>query len=303
MDVLSDVLKKVKLTSAIYFKSDFFAPWGMEIPKGAFAQFHMVIKGACVLKFKNTSYQLARGDIVAFPLGADHWLADLETSTRRPGQEVVKSIQNGKSVFKGGETSTTLVCGHFEFDKNIDHPFIDELPEIIRVTDSEKKEFIWLENISNLILQEMSKRSSGSDLIVTKLGEVLFMHLLRAYIAQKSQEKGFLVALQDKRMRKVLKAIHSAPENDWKLVSLAQVAGMSRTSFSNHFKSLMGDTPFGYITQWRMLLAKELLKESTKSVAQIAEEVGYQSESAFNRVFKKRVSQTPLKFRQRILAS
>ncbi len=303
MDVLSDILKKLKLSSAVYFRSDFSAPWGMEIPKGTFAQFHMVIKGRCILKFKNTTYKLSQGDIIAFPLGAEHWLADLETSARKPGQEIVKSILNGKSVFNGDDITTTLVCGHFEFDKNIDHPFIDALPEIIRVTDSEKKEFIWLENISNLILQEMAKGSDASDLIVTKLGEVLFMHLLRAYIAQKSQEKGFLITLQDKRMRKVLKAIHTTPEKDWTLVSLAQVAGMSRTSFSNHFKSLMGDTPFGYITQWRVLLAKELLKESTKSVAQIAEDVGYQSEAAFNRVFKKRVSQTPLKFRKRNLAS
>ena len=303
MDVLSDILKKVKLSSAIYFKSDFSSPWGMDIPKGPFAQFHIVTRGQCVLKTKDRTIQLFAGDIVVFPLGTSHWLADNESSERKNGQEVVHSIINGKSLFEGDYISTTLICGHFEFDKSMDHPFVKELPEIIHITDSEKKELLWLESITNLVIQEAGNEKSGSNVIVNKLGEVLFIYTLRAFIQRKITEKGFLAAIQDERISKVLKAIHNSPEKDWQLYSLAQIAGMSRTGFSNQFKALVGETPLNYITQWRILQAKELLQESNKSVGEIAEEVGYMSEAAFNRVFKKRVTQTPLKYRQALLAS
>lgn len=300
MDVLSDILKKVKLSSAVYFKSDFSSPWGMDIPRGPYAQFHIVTRGNCLLKTKKQSIQLFAGDVVVFPLGTSHWLADVESSDRENGQDVIEAILNGKSLFAGDNISTTLVCGHFKFDKNMDHPFINELPEIIHISDAEKKEFTWLESITNLIIQEAGKEDSGSNVIINKLGEVLFVHTLRAYIRKNQSGKGFLAAMQDERISKVLKSIHDFPERDWQLISMAQMAGMSRTSFSNQFKTLTGETPLNYLTQWRMLHAKQLLGETSKSVGEISEEVGYKSEAAFNRVFKKRIGNTPLKFRQNI---
>lgn len=297
MDVLSDILKKVKLSSAVYFKSDFSSPWGMDIPKGPFAQFHIVTRGRCLLKTKQDTIQLFAGDIVVFPMGTSHWLADTESSERKNGVEVVQSILNGESLFEGHDISTTLVCGHFEFDKSIDHPFIHELPEVIVITDSEKKELSWLESITNLVIHEAGSEKAGSSAIVNKLGEVLFVHTLRAYIENRKSDKGFLAAMQDDRMSKVLNAIHNAPQKEWQLSSMAQLAGMSRTAFSNQFKKLVGDTPLNYITQWRVLQAQQLLKESNKTVGEVARDVGYQSEAAFNRVFKKRVEQTPLKYK------
>jgi AraC-like DNA-binding protein len=303
MDILSDVLSKVKLTSVVYFKSDFSEPWGMDIPKGPFGQFHIVTKGQCILRTQDKSIQLFTGDIVVFPLGASHWLANNENSKLYNGQEVVQSILSGKSLFEGDKLSTTLVCGHFEFDKNIDHPFIKELPSIIHINDTDLKQFSWLKSITDLIIQEAGKELSGSNIIVNKLGEVLFIHLLRVYIEKNKSTKGFVAAIQDDRISKVLKEIHSSPQNNWQLNSLARIAGMSRTSFINRFKVLIGDTPFTYLTQWRLLQARELLIESDFSIGEIAERVGYQSEAAFNRVFKEKVNQTPLKFRQNILVS
>jgi len=303
MDVLSDILSKVKLTSVVYFKSDFSEPWGMNIPKGPFSQFHIVTKGQCVLRTKDKSIQLFTGDIVVFPLGASHWLANNENSERRNGQEVVESIFSGKSLFDGDKLSATLVCGHFEFDKNIDHPFIKELPSIIHINDTDLNQFSWLKSVTELVIQEAGKELSGSDIIVNKLGEVLFIHLLRAYIEKNKSTKGFVAAIQDDRISKVLKEIHSSPQNNWQLNSLARVAGMSRTSFTNRFKVLVGATPHNYLTQWRLLQARELLIESDYSIREIAEKVGYQSEAAFNRVFKEKVNQTPLKFRRNILVS
>jgi AraC family transcriptional activator of mtrCDE len=298
LDILSDILGKVKLSSVVYFKSDFSDPWGMDIPKGPFAQFHIVVKGQCVLRTKDKAIQLFTGDIVVFPFGASHWLANDERSKRYQGQEVVQSLMSGNSLFEGDHLSTTLVCGHFEFDRRLDHPFIKELPSIMHIQDTDLKQFSWLKSIADLVIEEAGKEQSGSGLIVNKLGEILFVHALRAFIEKNKSEKGFIAAIRDERISKVLKEIHASVQKDWNLEQLAQIAAMSRTSFANRFKSLTGQTPFNYITQWRVLRAKELLEESSLSVGEIADQVGYRSEAAFNRVFKKRVLQTPLKFRQ-----
>ncbi len=303
MDVLSSILDRVKLKSAVYFKSDFPSPWGMDIPKGPFAQFHMVTKGRCVLSTKSGQIVLFEGDIVIFPLGNDHWLADDISSHRKNGQDVVKAIWNGKSLFEGPSVTTTLVCGHFEFDRTIDHQFIRELPEIIHITGSERKEISWLENVANLVVQETEGNCSGSHIITGKLGEILFVHALRAHVEKNASGKGFLAALQDKRIGRALQGIHDHPERNWQVATLAQLSGMSRTGFSNRFKNLVGATPLSYVTDWRIIRAKELLEQSKASVGEIAESVGYRSEAAFNRVFKKKVHQTPLKFRQNKLAS
>ena len=303
MDTLSDVLSKIKLSSVIYFKSDFSKPWGMEIPKGPFAQFHIVTAGECVLKTKNKLVHLYTGDIVIFPFGKSHWLANDEKSKRYNGREVVESIIAGTSVFEGDNLSTTLVCGHFKFDRSIDHPFIKELPSIICISNDDQRQFSWLKNIASLVIEEAEKEQSGSSIIVNKLGEVLFVHALRAYIKKNKSDKGFIAAMQDERISRALKEIHNSPHKRWKIEQLAQLAAMSRTSFANKFKELIGETPFNYITKWRLLRAKELLEESNLTVGEIAEQVGYQSEAAFNRVFKKRVLLTPLKFRQKTLIS
>ena len=301
MDVLSDILSKIKLSSVVYFKANFSMPWGMDVPKGPFAQFHIITNGHCILQTEHKSIQLSVGDIVVFPLGSSHWLADNENSKRHGGQKVVTSVLSGNSLFQGEKPSTTLVCGHFDFDKRLDHPFIKELPAVIHIKNSDSKQFSWLQNITNLIIEEAEKEQFGSSVIVNKLGEVLFVHTLRAYIEMNREVTGFIAAIQDKRIGKALKEFHTSPEKDWKLEQLAQIASMSRTSFANYFKVLTGETPFNYITQWRIIRAKELLEDSKFSVGEIAEKVGYQSEAAFNRVFKKRISLTPLKFRHSVL--
>ncbi|MFT7032355.1 MAG: AraC-like DNA-binding protein [Cyclobacteriaceae bacterium] len=303
MDVLSDILKKIKLSSAVYFKSNFHSPWGMKIDRGAFAQFHIVTRGQCLLKTNNKRLTLFAGDIVVFPMGASHSLADHDLSEIKNGQDVVQAIVNGNSLFDGDVVSTTLVCGHFEFDRSITHPLIQELPEIIHITDSERKELPWLEGITNLIIQEADSEKNGSKIIVNKLGEILFIHTLRAFIQNMQTKKGFLAAIQDKRICKALRVIHNRSNEEWQLVTLAKVAGMSRTNFSNQFKVLTNQTPLTYMTNWRMLQAKELLKETKNSVGGIAGKVGYQSEAAFNRVFKKNTTQTPLKYRQSVHVS
>jgi AraC-like DNA-binding protein len=261
----------------------------------------MVTRGQCLLKTKHSRIQLFAGDIIVFPFGTSHWLADREESNRINGSKVVEDILNQVPVFHGEEISTTLICGHFEFDRNLGHPCIDELPDLIHIKDSERKALPWLEIITDLIAREASSEEQGGNLIINKLGEVLFIHTLRAYLVRNKHKHGFYAGLQDNRISSVLKEIHKNPQTDWQLSVLGQIAGMSRTGFSTLFKEITGTTPMTYITNWRIINAKELLSATKKSVGEIASHVGYQSEAAFNRVFKKYVSQTPLKYRQSVL--
>lgn len=300
MDAISDILSKVRLSSAVYFRSDFHGSWGMDNADSAFAQFHIVTAGKCILKIDNQKVPLTDGDIVVFPFGTRHWLASHENSVRASGKHVVDAILSGKSVFEEGSPSTTLVCGHFEFDRNLDHQFIQELPSLIHISKQDQVQYMWLREIIELVIAEAAMERPGSRVIVNKLGEILFIHVLRVFIEENKSSIGFAAAMQDHRISRALNQIHSFPENDWQLGQLARVAGMSRTSFAIKFKTLIGETPFSYLTRWRLIQARELLRDGTLSVGQVAIKVGYQSESAFNRIFKKRTLITPFKYRQTV---
>jgi len=299
MDALSEILQLIKLKSAVYFKSDFSSPWGMQITTGPYAQFHMVLKGKCIVEIPNQKpLELYAGDIVIFPFGNEHDLADSVNSEKEDGFKVVESIWNKNSLFNGDSFATTLICGHFEFDRNTKHAFVQSLPEFIHLTDLDRREFSWLENISNLIIQETGAEQMGNSIAINKLAEVLFIHIIRAYILQNKEKSGFFAALKNAKLNTILKLVHSSPEKNWTLQNLSTEAGMSRTLFANKFKEVVGETPLQYITNWRILKAKQFLTESSESISEIAEKVGYSSEAAFNRVFKKKVLETPAVFRR-----
>jgi len=302
MDALSSIFDIIKLKSAVYFKSDFSSPWGMGISKGPYAQFHMIVKGKCILNLKNKkTIELYAGDIVIFPFGEEHWLADNQNSKKVSGLKVVESIWNDNPIFKGNDLATTMICGHFEFDRNIEHSFIKSLPQYIHISDMDRKEFSWLENISNLIMRESGSDRLGNTIAVNRLAEVLFIHSIRAYILQNNDNIGLFVALKNPKLSNVLKLIHNKPEYNWNLENLSHAAGMSRTLFANKFKETVGETPLLYIRNWRIIKAKQFLKEGSDSISEVAEKVGYSSEAAFNRVFKKKVHKTPAVYRRTAL--
>jgi len=302
MDALSSIFEIIKLKSALYFKSDFSSPWGMDISKGPYAQFHMIIKGKCILNLKHKkTIELYAGDIVIFPFGEEHWLADNQNSKKVNGLKVVESIWNNDPIFKGSNFATTMICGHFEFDRNIEHSFIKSLPQFIHISDMDRKEFSWLESISNLIMQESGSDRLGNTIAVNRLAEVLFIHSIRAYILQNNDNIGLFVALKNPKLSNVLKLIHKKPEYNWNLENLAFEAGMSRTLFANKFKETVGETPLHYVRNWRIIKAKQFLKEGSDPISEVAEKVGYSSEAAFNRVFKKKVHKTPAVYRRTAL--
>ncbi len=295
MDALSDILRAIKLKSCVYFRSDFASPWGMDMDKGPYAQFHMVVSGHCWLNmegFEEPKF-LTGGDVVMFPLGDAHYLTDDLNSQRVPGIEVLQSIQSNEPVFGGEKVTATLVCGHFEFDRDFDHPFLDALPQFIYISSSERCELRWLETVTNVIMQETDSGYPGAEIVTNRLAEVLFIQILRAYMMKSNFSGGYLAALRDRQVSQALKLIHEQPQSSWTLETMAHAVGMSRSSFFNRFKDLVGITPIDYITRWRMLKARDLLKNNALPMIEIAEHVGYSSEAAFNRAFKRQFKENP----------
>ena len=155
-DALSSVLDMLRLQSAVYFGADFGPGWGMDVPAGSFASFHLVVAGECVLQSEqqHEPIQLGAGDIVLFPRGGCHWLASSVDAIRVPGSQVVGAHQQGTPLFSEAPVVTRLVCGHFELDRELDHPLIAELPEMVHIRDIERRRVEWLASVSAMLMTE-----------------------------------------------------------------------------------------------------------------------------------------------------
>jgi len=299
MDALSSVLDLIHLNGVVYFIKDFHAPWGLNIEGDNLAQFHVITRGECLFSWANHSpIRLSTGDIVIFPVGTAHWLADSAGSKKHNGQKVIKQINRQEPVFDGHGYATTLICGHFAFDRITDHPFLSSLPECIHLTNLDRTHSSSLDAILTLLIKEMTSKSPGSDALVKKMAELLFIQCLKDYMRSKKETKGFLTALLDPHLSRTMEQMHSSPEKPWTLTSLAKISGISRTGLINKFKRLLGDTPGNYFQKWKLLKSCELLQNPNAPISDIASSLGYSSDAAFNKFFKRNMKITPSKYRR-----
>lgn len=301
MDVLSDILKTIRLDAVVYFRKEFSQNWGMKIDESKYAQFHLVVSGNCWLGYKKNKkpLQLSSGDIILFINGTPHFLADkLEPKKIVPGIKILEAHKNHKKIFKNKNITTELLCGHFSFDRNINHPFLNELPEMILISNKERHQPSWLEMITNVLIQETDSQLPGSSVVSERLAEALLIHIIRSYIEQQKNKNGFLFALNDKQINSALKLLHDKPEYSWTIENIARQIGMSRASFAAKFKEKVGTPPMEYLTSWRMQKAGILLRETFEPLSIISEKVGYGSESSFNKAFKRYYKNNPGSFRR-----
>ena len=302
MDALSGVLERAKLKTVFYPKFLFSSPWGVEMEQDSRSQFWKLLKGTCYLRVPGEKdIKMNVGDIVCIPHGSKHLISGKSNSTCVPASEFGKAYHSGKPLFQGRDEETILMGGHFEFTPSVQHPFIKSLPKVIHINTT-KEINLCLEHAALMMNEEISSEKIGSKLILSRLVDILFVLIIRAYIEQVDIKGGFLMALKDDRICKSLKNIHEFPEKDWKLNQLAASANMSRSLYCREFKRFVGETPLSYLTNWRILKSKELLSESKDNISEIANRVGYQSEAAFNRLFKSKVGETPASYRRKVLA-
>lgn len=302
MDALSGVLESAKLKTVVYPKLHFTSSsWGIEIEQDLRSQFWRLLKGTCYLRVPGEkAIKMNVGDFVCIPHGSTHRISGKSNTACVPASQFGKALQSGKPLFQGKDEETILMGGHFEFTPSVQHPFIKSLPKVIHISTT-KELSLWLQQAALLMNEEISREKIGSKLILARLVDILFVLIIRAYLEQVDTKGGFLMALKDNRISNSLKSMHESPEKDWTLNQLAVTAGMSRSLYCREFKRLVGETPLSYLTNWRILKSKELLLQSKENIIEVASRVGYQSEAAFNRLFKRKVGVTPAIYRRKNL--
>lgn len=296
-DFITDVLETVRFKSAVYFKYGFCGNWGMGVPAGDYAQFHFVSGGNCILEVDERVFELTKGDLVIFPKGHPHRIKASRSATCQSGQSVIKDILNGNAPFQGmGEVSSHLICGHYELDRTVSHFILSELPKFILIKNDDYGRFDLIDNVLNHIIDELSKEQIGHKTIIIRFAEILFVLILRHYYI--SQEASKTNLFNDEAIYKSVNFIHNNLSSSLNIEILSRYSGVSRTLFIERFKKSVGNTPLSYIKGWRMTKAKQLLKCSDLSLGEIGEQVGYNTMSAFNRVFKNTFNISPNRFRK-----
>jgi AraC-like DNA-binding protein len=313
MDVLSDVLRAVRLTGAVYFDIDAGSPWTGESPGSSqiaaavmpgaehVISFHAIVAGSCWAALSDgsaTPVQLREGDIVVFPGGAPNVMSsrpgargqpDMAMYYRPIDQQLPFTLLHGGT----GNERTRFVCGYLGCDVRPFNPLLASLPPLV-VVSKPLDEDNWIIDILRLTLTEGSSQRAGGETILAKLSELMFVEVLRRYLAAlPADSTGWLSGLRDTHIGEALRLLHSRPSEDWTLDRLAQAVGLSRTIFVSRFTHYVENPPMQYLARWRLQLAARLLERPGVSIGQAAAEVGYESEAAFNRAFKRFVGIPP----------
>ena len=301
MDALSQILSTVQLEGSLYFPALFHGQWGLDVPENtSVCRFHVVVEGHCLLRAHNQEIQLRQGDLALVPHGRQHTLQDAPQTPLIHLEEALGREQySGTGVFEWGEGGppSRLVCGHFAFDKEAVHPLVEALPALVHLQATPTYDFRWVDQVMRFMGEEMHAQKPGSQLIAQRLSEILFVQVVRHYGEMGTTPIPVLTALVDPRLSRALFAMHGALDQQWTLLELSTQAAMSRTAFAERFTELVGSTPMKYLQSQRMNLAGKLLRNGGRS-AEIAGRVGYRSEAAFARVFKKTYRIGPGEYRR-----
>ena len=296
-DPLSDILDLIRLTGCVYFQRDFHAPWGMRIEGTGFAQFHVVTRGTCKVEVGGQWHACSAGDVLVFPDGDAHTLADCEGRDAVAGPEAMASFAGDTPYFAEGPISTRIICGHYAYRRDIKHPVMSELPGFLHLHGFDLGPADSLAALPAL-MAELSSPAAGSTAVIERYAEILLIQILRIHAARQAPASGVLAMVADQRMSRVLSRIHRDFAADIGLEDLAAEAALSRSAFAQRFRDLAGMAPIAYLTKWRMLTAGSLLKTSDLSVANVSSEVGYSSDIAFTRAFKREFGVAPSIYRR-----
>ena len=315
MDALSETLRVVRLVGAIFINARFTAPWCYQSPRADTAApllepgaervviFHLITEGGCWVELAGEApLQLAAGDVVVFPQGDAHRMASEAGLPPATGArlDAVLSRRPRTLAYGGGGPTTRLVCGYLACDARFARLLLAGLPPLVRVNVRGSDAGAWLEASVRYALGEARSPRPGGAGVLAKLAEVLFIEVLRLYMHEPDAGRtGWLAGLGDRVVGAALNALHARPAHAWTLEELAREAHTSRSVLAERFQHLVGNSPMQYLTQWRMLLAANLLRRSNAPLARIAEDVGYQTDTAFSRAFRREYGAPPAAWRRR----
>jgi len=320
-DALSDVLSAVRLSGSIFFDVTAKSPWVAEAPPAAqianevtpgaqhAIEYHVVARGSCWISLVSDPgfepVRLEEGDVAVIPHGDPHVVSSAPGMRAEPNLEIhrrpadVNALPFQLQTGGDGPSDARLICGFFSCDARPFNPLLDALPRFIRLQrDASQASHGLLEQFIGFAAAEVANKRAGSQSVLNRLSELLFVEVVRLHMDQLANSNtGWLAGLRDPLVGRALSLLHARPAHSWTLDELATEAGASRSALADRFVHLVGAPPIQYLTQWRMQLAARHLSDRNLSVAAVAYEVGYRSEAAFSRAFKKFVGQSPGQWR------
>ena len=292
-DPLGATLHLLRLTGTLYCRAELTAPWGLEMPPLAGCMmFHIVTAGRCWLEVEGAEPRMIeQGCLALVPHGAGHRIRSSPDVPVQPLFDLpVERISDRYEIMRhGGDGEFTHVtCGVMRFDHVAAHRLVAVLPRVLHVDSWDEAAGGWLQSTLRFITREASALRPGGETVITRLADILVIQAIRSWLDSAPQARqGWLAALRDPQIGQALALIHRAPEREWSVASLASEVGMSRSAFSARFTELVGESAMRYLAQWRLQMARTQLQESAEPIAGIAAGLGYESEAAFGRAFKK----------------
>lgn len=298
-DPLGEALHYLRMDGAFYCRSELSAPWGMTLDRmPGYVWFHVVTTGGVLLEVDHEHTRwLHPGDVALVPHGNGHVLRS-EPGVPAPGvmelelehpSDRYEIIRHG-----GGGTPTTLICGAVRFDHPVARNLVGILPQLIYIEASEGPRATWMQGVFRLMAAEARQFQPGGEAVITRLGDVLVIQAIRSWIeTAPAARTGWLGALQDQQIGRALALIHREPARAWTVASLASELALSRSAFAARFTELAGEPAMQYVTRWRMQIAQDALETEGATVAELADRLGYKSEAAFARAFKRVIGVAP----------
>lgn len=314
-DVLSDALNVFRFTGAALLRGELTAPSAVDIPAASlYAQYvhpgatrvmvlHLISEGPCCVEADGVPRrQLPPGSIVGFPLGHAHRLSVGEGAVPVLATNLLPPPPwpNFPMLRHGGTgPRTRLICVYLRCDELLSNPILNSLPPLLVVSPEEDDEANWIAANATHIVRESLLNRPGGDCVIARLTELLFIEILRRHIGTlDDRETGWLAALADRHLARALACFHGEPTHQWTVDQVARRAGMSRTALTDRFQRVLSVSPMRYLTLWRLQLTAQALSTTEKSTAQIAEDVGYGSETALSRAFKRETGHAPIEWRR-----
>jgi AraC-like DNA-binding protein len=326
VDVLSEVLRTVRLTGALFFVVDAPCPWVVGVPAGTalapillagaehLVSYHIVTRGECWGGLLGEDpMRLDVGDILVLPHGDPYVMSSAPGMRDEGGDDAALGFFRGMMAHEfplilteggGGPERLGLVCGFLGCDARPFNPVLAALPRLIRVRRSAGSGADRLSALVELVIAETREARAGGDCVIQRLGELMFVEVVRQVLAALPADgTGWLAGLRDPVVGRALALLHGRPAHPWTLDDLARAAGVSRSVLAARFTALVGEPPMHYLTRWRLQLATRRLAEGAAKVAAVAHEVGYDTEAAFSRAFKKLLGSPPSVWRRRSAGS
>ncbi len=304
MDVLTDVLAKTRVHGGISGRIQARAPWGLSFDGSRPASFHVVVQGACWVRLDGAAepVQLVQGDVALLPRGVAHVLADAPDRPTVDFRAVVgeQAVRPGTTLVVGGTGApTVLVCGAYDEDSELAYGLLRALPPLVHLPAAQAARERALPTAVHLLAAEIERPSPGSDDVVSRLVDVLLIYILRSWRERDPAScPGWFDALVDPLLGRAISLIHEHPQRRWTVAALAAEVSLSRAAFARRFATLVGEPPLAYVSRWRMTVAAALLRDTTQPIAVVADRVGYDSEFAFARAFRRAHGVAPGRYRR-----